>query len=142
MPVNKYAAPSSSSERIAPVPRVCQAYARCATPLTVNNHPKRIVIAIPAIGGMMTARMPAMIMTTLSAMTHPKDFLRIADGVSVVVLMLNPPSISKDRMSRCHQYSWCPRQGVTITDSLLFASTFWRYNNKYALALVHDSEQR
>src|ERR1700722_4559545 len=132
MPANKYAAPSSSSQRIAPVPRVCQAYARCATPLIVNNHPNRTVTAIPAIGGMMTARMPAMIITTLSAMTHPKDFLSSVDGAIVVVLMLNPPSIYKDRISRCKNHGARDRSSKILISS-------WR---RRAISCLHEDLAR
>src|SRR6202043_826917 len=90
-----------------------QAYARCATPLIVNNQPKRTVTATPATGGMMTARMPAMIITTLSAMVHPKDFLSSVDGAIVVVLMTVPPSNYKQPMFRCKNRG-VPRPALSI----------------------------
>src|ERR1700733_5007594 len=140
MPASKYAALSSSSQRIAPVPRVCQAYARCATPLNVNNHPKRTVTAIPAIGGMMMARLPAMIITTLSAITHPKDFLNSADGASVVVLIVN--SSLDTKIPYRGAPIMVPTTDLTIADSPLIASARWRYNNEHTLAIVHNSQQR
>jgi hypothetical protein len=71
------------------------------------------VTAIPAIGGMMMARMPAIIITTLSAMVHPKDFLSSVDGAIVVVLMTVPPSNYKQRMFRCKNRG-VPRRALSI----------------------------
>src|ERR1700731_1022854 len=82
-----YTAPRSNSHRSPPVLRVCHPNTQCAKPLKTNNPPNNPVTAIPAAGGMTIARIPATIISTLSPMDHPSDFLTITGtGVDVTLM--------------------------------------------------------
>jgi hypothetical protein len=68
------------------------------TPLKTSSQPTNRVTAIPAIGGITIASMPEMIISTLSAIDHPNDFLTRVGAVTVEVLMIKPPLNFTDRM--------------------------------------------
>src|SRR5262245_36043748 len=70
-PITRYTIPTRTSQSTAVTVPPRNAYTKCSTPLNSNSHPTIRVTATPATNGDAIAKMPAMIINTLSAMDHP-----------------------------------------------------------------------